>query len=160
MTGKRVSTSTPESSEAPRESLAGIGLVERFDALREQAAGRYGAVEMMVTDRLNGIEHVTQHGKTEEQLMLDDALMTGNGFMLDGKRVDPALVRVASTKTSSPELASLAAKYVNMSDNDIWIAVTGQRELRYEDGDGPAICADIRSLAAAVLAQAEGTPRK
>lgn len=131
MTGKRVSTLTPESSEAPRESVAGEVLYGG------PAAG----------------------GMSEEQLMLDDALATGNGFMLDGKRVDPALVRVASL-TGSPELASLAAKYVNMSDNELWIAITGKRELRYDQDEGPAICADIRRLAASVLAQAEGTPRK
>jgi hypothetical protein len=67
----------------------------------------------------------------------------------------------ARTKVSSPELASLAAKYVNMTDNELWVAVTGQHEMRYEfNGDGPQACADVRALAASVLAQAEGTPRK
>jgi hypothetical protein len=108
MTGKRVSTLTPESSEAPRESR---GDTFERKVLRDPVSGAVALVERQV-------------------------------------------------KVSSPELASLAAKYVNMSDNDIWVAVTGQREMRYEDGDGPAICADIRSLAASVLAQAEGTPRK
>lgn len=56
-------------------------------------------------------------------------------------------------KVSSPELASLAAKYVNMTDGEYWAAMalpSRQHEL----------AVDMRSLAASVLAQAEGNPRK
>jgi len=55
-------------------------------------------------------------------------------------------------KVSSPELASLAAKYVNMSDGEFYkLANTGEAVKHF---------ADVRSLAASVLAQAEGNPRK
>lgn len=48
-------------------------------------------------------------------------------------------------KVSSPELASLAAKYLDFTINDPAFA---------------QVQADVRALAASVLAQAEGTPRK
>jgi hypothetical protein len=121
-TSPQATTSTPESSEAPRENRVGLGL-------------------------------------TEEQLMLQDAVATGTGFMVDGKRVDPQDVRLATAKVSSPELASLAAKYVKMSDK------TAHEKLVYDDGYLSAnalvpFMDDVRALAASVLAQAEGTPRK
>lgn len=115
-TSPAATTLTPESSEQPRETRYGLPLVERFDALRERAAERYGAVEMTVTDRLNGIEHTTQRGKV-----------------------------------SSPELASLAAKYVNFE-----LALGA----RLTDQENTQLWADVRSLAASVLAQAEGNHRK
>jgi hypothetical protein len=67
------------------------------------------------------------------------------------------LQRIAG-KVSSPELASLAAKYVNMSEYDFSnlsqpVTVKHMAEWR-------AFLADVRSLAASVLAQAEGSPRK
>lgn len=123
-TGKRVSTLTPESSEAPRESLTG---------------------EMLYGGPADG-------SMSEEQLMLHDAALTGTGFMAGGKRVDPADIYLRA-KTSSPELASLAAKYVNLSEEDVHFAVS-------QLGDTSGLVFDIRSLAASVLAQAEGTPRK
>lgn len=54
------------------------------------------------------------------------------------------LQRIAG-KVSSPELASLAAKYIDFTINDPAFAQTQ---------------ADVRALAASVLAQAEGNPRK
>jgi hypothetical protein len=113
-TSPQATTSTPESSEAPREGRAGLGL-------------------------------------TEEQLMLQDAVATGTGFMRDGKRVDPQDVRLATAKVSSPELASLAAKYLDFR------AVSLER---LPEARAVEIAADVRSLAASVLAQAEGTPHK
>jgi hypothetical protein len=85
--------------------------------------------------------------------MLQDAVATGTGFMVDGKRVDPQDVRNA--KVSSPELATLAAKYVNMSDAEM-AAVFEDENAEYPS----PFLADVRRLAASVLAQAEGTPRK
>lgn len=56
-------------------------------------------------------------------------------------------------KVSSPELASLAAKYVNFD--------AGQLELyNAKIGEHAQFVKDVRALAASVLAQAEGTPRK
>lgn len=83
--------------------------------------------------------------------MLQDAVATGTGFMRDGKRVDPQEVRLATAKVSSPELASLAAKYVNIDTLEL---MDLDRTAAFE------LCMDVRSLAASVLAQAEGTPRK
>lgn len=114
MTGKAVSTLTPENSEAPRESRGDVGLVERFDAARER-----------VEDR---IRH---------------EILSGAGLGVDASGA-------ARTKVSSPELASLAAKYIDTSA--AWLASM--------DGDMEELARDIRSLAASVLAQAEGTPRK
>lgn len=124
MTGKRVSTLTPENSEAPRESVAGIA-------------------------------------RTEEQMVFDDAAVTGNGFMRGGLRVDPADVYL-STKTSSPELASLAAKYVNIDNSDMYdlAACINEPEGSTDFTKAQQFFEDVRSLAASVLAQAEGTPRK
>lgn len=114
-TSPQATTSTPESSEAPRENRAGLGL-------------------------------------TEEQLMLQDAVATGTGFMRDGKRVDPQEVRLATAKVSSPELASLAAKYVNFDVDDVYALPYAEQQ---------ACTADIRSLAASVLSQTpEGKPHK
>ena len=60
------------------------------------------------------------------------------------------------TKVSSPELASLAAKYVNMTDQEMWALFADDRTIRYEEGDEPVPAyADVRRLAASVLAQAE-----
>lgn len=132
-----MSTLTPESSEAPRESLTGEAL---YGGPAEGGMGSYG----------HAIRGTL--GSAEEQAMINDALVTGNGFMRGGKRVDPAGV-YQSTKTSSPELASLAAKYVNMNDDAILIRAKGR-------GSDATLCEDIRSLAASVLAQVEGTPRK
>lgn len=50
-------------------------------------------------------------------------------------------------KVSSPELASLAAKYVNWTSEDVRYAVEGSRVA--------SMAADIRSLAASVLSQSE-----
>jgi hypothetical protein len=109
MTGKRVSTLTPESSEAPRESLTGIPVEDR------------------------------------------EAVIAGNASVL---LKDNALCQ--STKTSSPELASLAAKYLDMSDAEMrsWTDGSTKREFQEKFWE------DVRRLAASVLAQAEGTPRK
>lgn len=105
MTGKRVSTLTPESSEAPRESVAGAKRAW-FDESPE----------------------------------------------LKPEHLDVVLGR----KTRSPELASLAAKYIDFDARD------GMAEAVIA-GDGERlrqITKDVRALAASVLAQAEGTPRK
>ena len=106
---------------------------ENSEAPRESLIGRLDALR----------------DRTEEQMMLDDALATGDGFMFDGKRVDPADI-YQSTKTSSPELASLAASYVDTLPKDV---PTHPAQLAL-------FCEDVRSLAASVLAQAEGIPRK
>lgn len=116
MTGKRVSTLTPESSEAPRESRGDVGLVERFDAA--------AALQLPMT-------------ATEAQ----------------------ARVAEKMNKVSSPELASLAAKYLNMTDEGF------ETRLMFDDGFVrpdyvKELLRDVRALAASVLAQAEGTPRK
>ena len=68
--------------------------------------------------------------------------------------VEPGPVTVLSTsdlhKVSSPELASLAAKYVSMSDAEMrsWTDGNTKRELQER------FWADIRRLAASVLSQA------
>jgi hypothetical protein len=54
-------------------------------------------------------------------------------------------------KVSSPELASLAAKYVNIDTVEL---MDLDRTAAFE------LCMDVRSLAASVLAQAEGNPHK
>jgi hypothetical protein len=62
----------------------------------------------------------------------------------------------ARTKVSSPELASLAAKYIDFDARD------GMADAVIA-GDGAhlrQITKDVRALAASVLAQAEGTLRK
>lgn len=57
------------------------------------------------------------------------------------------------SKVSSPELASLAAKYLDFD--------AGQLELyNAKIGEHAQFVKDVRALAASVLAQAEGTPRK
>jgi hypothetical protein len=114
-TGKAVSTLTPESSEAPRESRGDVGLLERFDGLAAQIA--------------------------------------------DGPRRLNETADKAMGKTSSPELASLAAKYLNMTDEGF------ETRLMFDDGFVrpdyvKELLRDVRALAASVLAQAEGTPRK
>lgn len=110
MTGKAVSTLTPESSEAPRESLAGE---VRTAWLDESATLKP--------------EHV-------------DYLLKGNALY-------------QSTKTSSPELASLAASYVALDETQLSTRLQSSRT-------NPQVVREVRSLAASVLAQAEGTPRK
>lgn len=55
----------------------------------------------------------------------------------------------ARTKVSSPELATLAAKYVNMQAYDLDALMNQSTDQRMQ------VAADIRSLAASVLAQAE-----
>jgi hypothetical protein len=113
MTGNGATTSTPENSEAPRESRGDLGLVERFDAARNIAEKR------------------------------DANVYEGTPAMVERLQ--------ALGKVSSPELASLAAKYVNIDT------------LELMDLDHTAafeLCMDVRSLAASVLTQAEGTPRK
>ncbi len=52
-------------------------------------------------------------------------------------------------KVSSPELASLAAKYVNLSEEDVHHEAS-------QHGDMSSFAADVRRLAASVLSQAEG----
>jgi hypothetical protein len=106
-TSPQATTSTPESSEAPRENRAGLGLLERFDGLAAQIA--------------------------------------------DGPRRLNETADRAMGKVSSPELASLAAKYVNIDTLEL---MDLDRTAAFE------LCMDVRSLAASVLAQAEGTPRK
>lgn len=75
---------------------------------------------------------------------------------LTPERADAAL---AYAKRSSPELASLAAKYVNL--NDAEMAVLSFGGSRREDGvpdyvvtDWEAFANDVRRLAASVLSQA------
>lgn len=112
MTGKAVSTLTPESSEAPRESRGDIGL---FDPAAVAVVKRFASGMQAAIDE-----------------------------------------DTARNKTSSPELASLASRYV---DIDLSEAVG----MAVADGNRTAldhIERDIRSLAASVLSQAEGTPRK
>ena len=73
------------------------------------------------------------------------------------KLQDERAVKVAEylgqtpTKVSSPELASLASEYVNIDTLEL---MDLDRTAAFE------LCMDVRSLAASVLAQAEGTPRK
>lgn len=97
-TSPQATTSTPESSEAPRENRAGAKRAW-FDENPE----------------------------------------------LKQEHVDYLL----STKVSSPELASLAAKYVGMDRDGYVEAVTGNK------AHFDAFIADVRALAASVLAQAE-----
>lgn len=104
MTGKRVSTSTPENSEAPRESRGDVGLVERFDAL-----------------------------------------------VFDSEVLHKDTPFRPSAKTSSPELASLAAQWLSADMKTLDKALAFDRE---------GVLDEIKKLAASVLAQAEGTPRK
>ncbi len=123
------STSIQASSYTPRDAPP-TGLVDGYDDRREVAAARQPAT--LDPPHVDG-----------------GVLLVPDANSASGQRLTP--------KVSSPELASLAAKYVSMSDNDMWIAITGQREIRYEEnGDGPTICADVRRLAASVLSQAEG----
>jgi len=62
----------------------------------------------------------------------------------------------AMGKVSSPELASLAAKYLDFDVSALeYVYPFDPASERAE-----AFAADVRSLAASVLAQAEGTPRK
>lgn len=104
MTGNGATTSTPESSEAPRENREGLGLLDRFDAT--------AALQMGEESR--------------------------------------------GTKVSSPELASLAAKYLDFDVS----ALEYVYPFDPANERANAFAADVRSLAASVLAQAEGTPRK
>lgn len=107
-TSPQATTSTPESSEAPRENRAGGHYESRV------AGNDFSAVESVWVD------------ETPE---------------LTPERFDA----VRGAKVSSPELASLAAKYLDFTINDPAFA---------------QVQADVRALAASVLAQAEGTPRK
>lgn len=103
-TSPAATTLTPESSEQPRETRAGIPIEDR------------------------------------------EAFIVGNAGVL---LKDNALYQ--RTKVSSPELASLAAKYLNMADGELHTYLMNQSiEVR----------AEIKRLAASVLAQAEGSPRK
>lgn len=59
--------------------------------------------------------------------------------------------RLGVGKVSSPELASLAAKYVNVDTLEL---MDLDRTAAFE------LCLDVRRLAASVLSQAEGDPTK
>lgn len=67
---------------------------------------------------------------------------------LKPEHVDLVLGR---SKVSSPELASLAAKYLDVTSVQIERMTGEQRDW---------LALDVRSLAASVLSQTEGTPRK
>ena len=112
MTGKAVSTLTPESSEAPRESRGDIGL---FDPAAVAVVKRFADGMQAAIDEDN-----------------------------------------ARNKVSSPELASLAAKYVNIELSE----AVGDAVINGDLDALQRIERDVRALAASVLAQAEGTPRK
>lgn len=132
MIGNGATTLTPENSEAPRENRAGLGLLERYDQLRKMNEARVAWLD---------------EGATLSQEQVDYLL-----------KDNPLYQRA---KVSSPELASLAAKYLDRTDQEMWALFTGDRSIRYEVDDEPVPAyADVRRLAASVLAQAEGTPRK
>ena len=80
-----------------------------------------------------------------ERAVLGDAIANGMGATLDGQHVP-----IEQVKVSSPGLASLAAKYVSMTETEL----AQLMDLSFESATETA--ADIRSLAASVLAQAEG----
>jgi hypothetical protein len=69
----------------------------------------------------------------------------------DGPRRLNEVADKAMGKVSSPELASLAAKYLDAQPAEF-------EQLHWTRAC--EIADDVRSLAASVLAQAEGTPRK
>lgn len=119
-TGAKASTLTPGNSEAPREAVGELGLLERYDALRERAEDRQELT-------LNAVPSMTHSVTTSEAT---------SGTL-------------SSLKVSSPELVSLAAEYLALSDSD----------LAHHLSD-PASVAEVQRLAASVLAQAEGTPHK
>lgn len=114
---------TPANSEAPREAVGELGLLDRYDALRERAEDRH---ELTI-----------------------DALPTFTHTLI-GEQAGGTV----STKVSSPELASLAAKYVHMRDSAMAELVLGDDNVMLD------FFVDVRALAASVLSQAEGTPRK
>lgn len=62
-----------------------------------------------------------------------------------------------STKTTSPEMAALAAKYMGMDANDMAevVMADGSNALEPNEAGRDQFFADIRSLAACVLAQVE-----
>jgi hypothetical protein len=129
---------TPEKFDKMRQMMTGNGATtltpENSEAPRESRGGELG-------ERFDGLR------KLQDERAVKVAEYLGQ----------------TPGKVSSPELASLAAKYVNMSDNQMRNVMGGlEPDGRPADTSGlhKAFCEDIRSLAASVLAQAEGTPRK
>jgi hypothetical protein len=106
---------------------------ENSEAPRENRAGS-------LVDRLDGLR-----ARVEGRLAAGTVPSRGVGGGGAFERVE------APAKVSSPELASLAAKYLNMTEQELQEAV---------EWDTEPVLKDIYSLAASVLAQAEGTPRK
>jgi hypothetical protein len=130
-TSTRISTSTPERSDAAREAPP-ADLVERYDALRTLAEDR---------------------GELDK--VMRDADLFGHGAMLvtaEGTKHVPLDQLQAPAKVSSSELASLAAKYVNLTPVEVMDNVG--------DPDTPgiayikALVTDVKRLAASVLSQA------
>jgi len=88
-----------------------------------------------------------------QRSMLRDATAYGTGFALDGKHIPAERVLMSSeeivaeqaTKTRSPELATLAARYINLDA----LNVEGLPPI-----DAKTLAADVRTLAASVLSQA------
>lgn len=74
-----------------------------------------------------------------ERAVLGDAIATGMGATLDGQHVP-----IEQVKVTSPEMAALAAKYITFDAGALSRDTVAQ------------ITSDVRSLAASVLAQAEG----
>jgi hypothetical protein len=95
-------------------------------------------------------ESSEQPRETRDGLPLAERFDGLAALIADGPRRLNEVADRAMGKVSSPELASLAAKYVNFQPLD----------MRSSDLDPVRFASDVRSLAASVLAQAEGNPRK
>lgn len=149
-------TSTPASSDVDAVWAAYVqdGMVPVEPRYERAELLEPGAVAAALLDAY--ADHAAEQearAAIEQPAQLDPPHVDG-GVVLRAGPVQPDGT-AAAVKVSSPELASLAAKYVRMSDDDFFRR--GSREdviYPSELDDARAMWADVRRLAASVLSQA------